>query len=261
MKNIIQKKMLIKKFLEQLNSITMESEFREQIDKILRNIDFNLTNEVVAINNSTLSVIQSPSNTSHTISISNNSVVFHTYYTDRTKNESDTYDKTGKQYRVGENLIIKYCDSEIRSHQNYQEIKTEETTSVFDRNYVETSKTTRTDIKNYAIKNGIKSLIQYKDTGIPNPFYNNVQTGEYVRTPNGNVIVIQETKYYDDTHKKYNERIYYIGYNSSERYIHTYGIFTAVDESLYKDYVDGKITEEELFKHFVKLRRGSIVVI
>lgn len=261
MKNIIQKKMLIKKFLEQLNSITMESEFREQIDKILEDIDFNLTNEVVAISNNTLSVIQSPSNTSHTISINNNSIVFHTYYTDNYKIESITYDKTGKQYRDGENLIIKYCTSEIKSYQNYQEIKTEEATSVFDRNYVETSKTTRKDVKNYTIENGIKTLIQYEDDKYPNPFYNNVQTSKYVRTPNGNVIVIEETKYHDDTRKKYNERSYCIGYNSSERYIHTYGTFTTVDESLYKDYVSGKITEEELFKHFVKLRRGSIVAI
>ncbi len=158
--------------------------------------------------------------------------------------------------------IIKYT---IENYEHQSNLTKEHAISVFNKNMIEQFKYTAKDYQSYYIRDGQKCFT-------PNDclaFNNMLNIRKQIRTRENNIIDIVEKRYYNDNMKKNNEVSYGIAPNINndpysqilrsekvdDRYIPFGGEYNSISHETYIDYMNGKISDEELFKNYKSLRR------
>ncbi len=242
----------IKKFIWELQKFPMDSLFKHKIDAIT-NSHYDSAN----IKGNML-IIEDGSKT-YTISMGKDTIEYTINYTDGNNYDNYTVDEIGKIYRCDKNTITKYLETATTTRYDYQETTTKKTISCFNEDLTEIFKSITTNCENYNEETGKKGLIQYEDRGRPIKDCNSLTSTKIRRTHNGNLIRIDELTHYVSSQRKYDSKRYSIR-KSDEPYIQTTeDSYTTISEDLYNDYMNFRITEDELFKNFVKLKSSEIL--
>ena len=230
-------------FFEKIEKIVKEKKLKERIDVIKEVFNKEVDLQEIMIRENFITFLSE--DISIVITINDNLV---NYFIRITEENEEIIEKGDYIFQNETIKTILYKSRKIKNESiiNSRIIKT---TSTFDLNLVEKCRDKIEDYQNYMIIDGKKVYIENSESSLAN----SVHITKEIRTEGNRLIKISDSAYYNKDMSFNNKRSYYkgCGISNNSNYLPMVNEYYEITEEEYKNFINGTITEEELFRNFV----------